>query len=107
MTNESGVGTDPERLFLCQAAALKIRQAQHEEPRNPREFLAAGRQPCSFSLPLDEFDAKEILQLLDLPAVLALPDRVPIGGLHDAAGGAHLQQRFQAVQRKPAFGKEF
>jgi hypothetical protein len=100
-------GTDPESLLLGQTAHLEVRQSEHEEPRNARQLPAIGRQPRSLPVPLDKCDAEEILQLFDLSAVLALPYGVAIGGLHDAPGGSDFQQCFQAIERQPAFSKEF
>ena len=104
--DERGAAADTESLFLRQTTALKIRQAQHKKPRNARQFPAVWRQAGSFALSLNQLSAEEILQLFDLPAVLALPYRVVIGGLHNAASGAHLQQGFQTIQRKAAFCKK-
>ena len=83
---------------LGQATPLKIREAQQEKPRNTRQFLAAGGQPDSLAVALYQPDLEEVLQFLDLPAVLALARRIATGCLHNTPGRSYLYQGLQSIQ---------
>jgi len=85
-------------LPLGQAAALEIRKSEEEEPGDARQLPAAPGQADSLPVPLNQLGLEEILQFLDLAAVLALPDRIARGGFRDAAGRTDFNQGAQPVQ---------
>ena len=97
-TDERGAAANTENLFLRQTPTLKRGQAQEEEPRNARQLPAARREADPFAVPLDQSGLKEVLEFLDLPAVLALLDRIALGGFRDAARRSDFHQGAQPIE---------
>src|SRR5687768_15228390 len=58
------------------------------------------------SVPRGKFRPEKLLQLLELPAVLALSCRIPRRRLADAARTRYLNKRPHSLQREPAFDKQ-
>src|SRR6266478_6614389 len=107
MANERRARANAKGLLFRQAATLKIRQPKQKETGQARQFLSVCCESNPSCLPFHQPGTEEILQLFDLPAVLALPDGVALRRLDDASGGANLQKRLEPIQRQAAFGKEF
>lgn len=106
LIDKRGAGADAEDLVLGQASALEVGESHEEEPGDAGQLLALGREPESLAVALGEWDLKEVFELFDLAAVLALSDRVGAGGADDAAGGADFDQRTQPVEGESRGGEE-
>ena len=104
--NERRARANAKRLLFRKATFLEIRESQQKKTRNPCQFPSRRGELDAFLVPLDQFDAEEIFEFLDLPAVLALLHRVSRGRFDNAARRSHRQESLQAIQGKPTFGKE-
>ena len=104
--DERRVRPDAVVLPLRQTTALEIGHPEEEESRDARKLLPARRQAHALAVTFHKSGLEEILQFLDLAAVLALAREVAFRRAHDASMRADFHQCAQSVQRQSGLGKE-
>jgi hypothetical protein len=87
---------------FIRALLFEVAQAEQLLPSERVQAPASFSERHATPAPTHQFDAEELLKLLDLPAEKTLTRRITLGCLGDTARLCHTAEALQPIQRQAA-----